>query len=312
MIYNKLPQPEFFKDTGQIPEFNDHLLLTEELNKQYQYPEHKVGFGIISLLKGEGKFYLNKKKVVLDSQSHLVVNKASELAVQLKEKNCEPSFLYFHSKLPAIIAESLYHTDDQLLERGDDSVRDFSLLERAHHTSPSLINVFRNLSVIGKSCASFHALKADLLIRGLLEKLCRDNKQAIKASNNIHALKKSTRKALYLRMATTREWIEANYHRPITLSDMATIAMMNSHHFLRVFKQTFQITPHQYLTKIRLGHAKRLLADSNKSITEICSLLGFESLGTFSWLFRQSFRLSPTQYRQQTRARSYAIPGKGH
>ena len=307
MIYNKLPQPEFFKDTGKIPEFNDHLLLTEELNKEYQYPEHKVGFGIISLLKGAGKFYLNKKKIVLDSQSHLIVNKASELSIRLQEKNCEPSFLYFHSKLPSVIAASLYRTDDQLLNREEDSVRDFSLLERPHYSSPSLISVFRNLSVIGKSCASFHALKADLLIRSLLEKLCIDNNRAIKASNNIHVVKKSTRKALYLRISTAKDWMEANYHRPITLNDMAKIAMMNSQHFLRVFKQTFRITPYQYLTKIRLGHARRLLAESDEGITHICTLLGFESLSSFSWLFRQSFHLSPTQYRRQSKGKSYPI-----
>ena len=305
MIYNKLPKPEYFSDSGEAPEFTDHMLLTEKLSQQYDYPEHKVGFGIITLLNGEGKFHLNQKKIVLNSRSYLVVNKASELSVQLKEKNCEPSFLYFHSKLPDLIASSLYLSDDRLLDRSENASCDFSLLERPHHASESLMAVLTNLSLIGPSCASFHALKADLLIRNLLEKLCRESKKAVKASNNINAVKPSTRKALFLRMATVKDWMEENYHHPITLDDMAEIAMMNSQHFLRIFKQTFHITPHQYLTNIRLKQAQNLLTDGDESITAICNLVGFESLSSFSWLFRQSFHLSPTQYRRQNRKKHY-------
>ena len=310
MIYNKLPKPEYFTNTGEIPEFNDHLLLSERLNKQYDYPEHKVSFGIISLLNGEGKFYLNKKKIVLDSRSYLVVNKASDLSMQLKEKNCEPSFLYFHSKLPGLIAKSLYLTDDKLLTEEETTACNFSLLERPRFASHSFMAVLRSLSSIGQSCASFHALKADLLIRNLLEKLCIENKKAVKASNNINVVKQATRKALYLRMAITRDWIEENYHQPITLDNMSKIAMMNSQHFLRIFKQTFQITPHQYLTSVRLRQAQYLLKKGDESITTICGLVGFESLSSFSWLFRQSFHLSPTKYRQQSKSKIYPISEK--
>ena len=60
MIYTKLPDPECYSNTGEIPEFADHMLLTERLSHQYDYPEHKVGFGIISLLNGEGNFCYDK------------------------------------------------------------------------------------------------------------------------------------------------------------------------------------------------------------------------------------------------------------
>ena len=305
MIYNKLPNPAYFSYSMKAPEFTDHLLLTEQLNEAYHYPEHKVGFGIISLLKGEGKFYLNNKKIILNNRSYLVVNRDSQLSVQLKEKYCEPSFLYFNTRLPELIARSLYLSDDKLIEPEKADPLNFSLLERPRYANASLIGVLKHLSMIGQSCASFHALKADLLIRSLLEKLCLENDAAVKASYNINAVKKTTREALYMRVITVKDWMEEHYDQNITLDKMAKIAMMNSQHFLRVFKQTFQITPHQHLISFRLSKAQQLLAKGDDSITSICGQVGFESLSSFSWLFKQSFYLSPTEYRQKTKSKTY-------
>ncbi|MEO6887705.1 MAG: helix-turn-helix transcriptional regulator [Ktedonobacteraceae bacterium] len=54
---------------------------------------------------------------------------------------------------------------------------------------------------------------------------------------------------------------------------------------------------HQYLITRRLERAQHLLLHTDRSVTEICFALGFESLGSFSWLFRQRIGCSPTTYR---------------
>jgi AraC-like DNA-binding protein len=61
----------------------------------------------------------------------------------------------------------------------------------------------------------------------------------------------------------------------------------------------FHQTPHQYLINIRLAHVQQLLIESERPVTDICFSVGFESLSSFSWLFKQRFGRSPLAYRRQ-------------
>lgn len=109
------------------------------------------------------------------------------------------------------------------------------------------------------------------------------------------------------RMTTTRHYIDDNYALPLTLKTMADRACVSPYHFLRLFKQRFGKTPHQYLTQKRIEHAKYYLSRSNLTVTEVCFKVGFESLGSFSTLFRRTVGMSPTRFRvsMQTRKHNY-------
>ena len=63
----------------------------------------------------------------------------------------------------------------------------------------------------------------------------------------------------------------------------------------------FHETPHQYLTRRRIERAQDLLLQSDMTVTNICLDVGFESLGSFSTLFRRHLGISPERYRTQNR-----------
>jgi AraC-like DNA-binding protein len=65
-----------------------------------------------------------------------------------------------------------------------------------------------------------------------------------------------------------------------------------------LFTKIYRRTPHQYLTQKRLNKAKDLLAE-NKPVTEVCGQVGFESLGSFSVLFKKEIGFAPTYYRNR-------------
>jgi transcriptional regulator GlxA family with amidase domain len=102
---------------------------------------------------------------------------------------------------------------------------------------------------------------------------------------------------IYKRLYIAKEWMEANYHQPITLNDIADEALLNSQHFLRLFSQLFKKTPHQFLIDLRLERAGNLLATTNASVSDICLSVGWESLASFSKLFKQKQGLTPTAFR---------------
>lgn len=100
----------------------------------------------------------------------------------------------------------------------------------------------------------------------------------------------------YLRIVNAKIFIDENYHEPIDLEQVSRKAFFSRFHFHRLFTKVYQQTPHQYLTKKRIEKAKELLAD-NKPVTEVCNEVGFESIGSFSILFKKEIGFAPAYYR---------------
>jgi AraC-like DNA-binding protein len=111
----------------------------------------------------------------------------------------------------------------------------------------------------------------------------------------------------YARLCRARDYLAAHYDRRITLANVAQVACLSPFHFHRLYVQTFGETPVDFLTRLRVDEATRRLATGRDSATEICLEVGYESLGTFSWRFRNLVGCSPSEYRRNFR-RSFAIP----
>jgi len=103
----------------------------------------------------------------------------------------------------------------------------------------------------------------------------------------------STRKSLH----AVRDLMDRHFAEALSVDDLAEYAHLSRYHFIRVFRREFFETPHQYLTRRRIAQAKELLANSQRTITEICFDVGFSSVGSFSTLFHRAVGWSPSIYR---------------
>jgi AraC-like DNA-binding protein len=101
---------------------------------------------------------------------------------------------------------------------------------------------------------------------------------------------------IYQRIVAAKVYIDDNYQEPIDLELISQQAFLSRFHFHRLFRQVYKKTPHQYLTGKRIEKAKDLLAE-NKPVTEVCNEVGFESIGSFSVLFKKEIGFAPTYYR---------------
>lgn len=135
----------------------------------------------------------------------------------------------------------------------------------------------------------------------LLQELLVTHKEVVAKVGRLGVVRKGTRVELYRRVERGREFIEDNLAAPLHLADIAETACLSPHYLLRLFKQVYRETPHQYMTRRRIEKACELLAGTNESITGICYDVGFESPASFSLLFRRYRGLSPRAYRQTRR-----------
>jgi AraC-like DNA-binding protein len=103
---------------------------------------------------------------------------------------------------------------------------------------------------------------------------------------------------LYRRIVQAKLFIDKNYADKIDLKDISDEAYFSKFHFTRLFKEIYGKTPHQYLTTVRIEKATQLL-QTNKSVSEVSFLVGFDSLTSFSGLFKRIVGVPPTIYLMQ-------------
>ncbi len=101
---------------------------------------------------------------------------------------------------------------------------------------------------------------------------------------------------IYQRIITAKIYIDENFHEPLDLESISKQAFLSRFHFHRIFTQVYRHTPHQYLTRKRIDKAKDLLAE-NKQVTDVCNEVGFESISSFSVLFKKEIGFAPQYYR---------------
>ena len=101
---------------------------------------------------------------------------------------------------------------------------------------------------------------------------------------------------IYQRIVAAKVYIDENYQDNIDLEHISKQAFLSRFHFHRLFRQVYKKTPLQYVTQKRLDKAKDLLSE-NKAVTEVCNEVGFESIGSFSVLFKKEIGFAPQYYR---------------
>ena len=109
-------------------------------------------------------------------------------------------------------------------------------------------------------------------------------------------------------LEAARDLIDRDYARRVSIARLARLSSRSTFQFIRAFRRLYGVTPGQHLRARRIARAQELLTSTPTPITEICRLVGYHSLGTFSRVFRNVTGESPTAYRRRTRKPVY-VPG---
>ena len=100
---------------------------------------------------------------------------------------------------------------------------------------------------------------------------------------------------LYRRVVQAKLFIDNHFADNIDLSNIADEAYFSKFHFIRLFKNIYRKTPHQYLIFVRIEKAMELLKTS-MPVSDVCYSVGFESLSSFSGLFKRMVDITPSEY----------------
>lgn len=100
----------------------------------------------------------------------------------------------------------------------------------------------------------------------------------------------------YKRIVQAKLFIDSNYHLSIDLNNIADEAAFSKYHFIRLFQSIYKSTPHQYMMKLRIDKAEELLKD-DVNVKDVCCAVGFDSVSSFTALFRKMKGCTPSEFR---------------
>lgn len=94
------------------------------------------------------------------------------------------------------------------------------------------------------------------------------------------------------------DYIERHLALDLSVVDLSGLLGYSPDHFTRIFRRTFNVTPHQYITERRLERAKSLLRDPRQSLTHVALACGFSSQSHLSVVFKRATGVTPGAYRK--------------
>jgi AraC family transcriptional regulator len=265
---------------ADTPSFPQHTLFTTRLSK-LDLPSHQSSHGLITTLYGAMNMKINGVTQTIDDSVFMIVNRGSSVSATIKDQQCQPFFLYFRGAMGL-------------------SGEDWNIAERMYEATTPLRERIRTLASLTDSCSSFISMQSDAIVRSTLAEIVLFTDSSTKQSMQLNLKKGTTRQDNYKKLVAARDWIENNFTQSLSLHQLATMASMNDQHFLRRFKTLFNKTPHQYLIDRRIEEAQKHLRSKDLSVQEICVAIGWESVATFSHLFKQRTGSTPGQYRSQS------------
>jgi len=266
---------------------------------------HWQGIGCLSIKSfsgGEALYDVGRGRFRVDPQSYLLLNQSQPYAITVEAEKEMASFcLFFEDGLGEEVHHSSNSPTAKLLdEPAAPANPPLQFFEKTYPhddlLSPALFRLRDELPHHRTDEAWLNEQLHDILRR-----LLQAQRQVRQEVDAFPALRAATREELYRRLHRAKDFIAASFDQAVTLDDAAQIACLSPSHFIRTFQQAFRQTPHQFLTAKRLERAQKLLLQTELPVTDICLAVGFESLGSFSTLFRRQLGLSPERFRRAKR-----------
>lgn len=233
---------------------------------------------LLLILKGEGIFRIGDRTYEASAGMLLCYNQST----WHEERNTSPSFLAVHLSLDKLKIEGL--PDNHFL---DEKIR--PVLELNEHFF-SVKTWFTEIVNEKNKTVPQSDFIADQLLGAMLGRLARivydqPDSRSLKLSSSDAVLK-------------AKLHLEENYHKTITLEQLAQLTFLSPYHLGHLFKRDIGISPIQYLINYRMEVAKQLLHSTPYTIKEIAERVGYESETYFHNLFRKVTGQTPGYFRK--------------
>jgi len=274
--------------------------------KQYHVAEFPGPLSIKTVVRGSAMWGTQEAERLVDAGSYLVLNAGQRYSLTVDARETVETFCLFfrngsfedahrvESNDPAVLLDAPFASAGANSNGNGDARAEF--FETLHKHDALVSPLVRNMYVRVKNQNATQLWLEDqfFAVANALRSVRAD---ARRQARRIPAKKLSTRVELYRRLLRGKDYLDSFFDGEMRLDKVASVACLSPYHFHRLFREVFGETPNQYLQQRRLTNARELLRSTERTVTEICLEVGFESMTSFSALFRRVYGCSPREFR---------------
>ncbi|MBS9462908.1 helix-turn-helix transcriptional regulator [Flagellimonas sp. 389] len=259
--------------------------------KNYQKSISESSFTILANTSGTIKLSTSKRNIKVCEQTFYISNPFESFRYEIDSEDLVDTFnIHINFDFYTKAQYALLNSNEKLLDIPYEQDSSYKYINQLHYRNSSFNEIIQSYSTENEASFLMDILKHSLVI---------DHKEKGR-SFNIHATKKSTRKELAKRMVEAKDYIYSNYNdSEFSMKNVSRLVSMSHFHFLRVFKNVYGISPHQYLKRIRIERAKYLLNKTDLPINAIAYAVGFKESTTIYPILKNHLSTTPQKYRKK-------------
>ncbi len=258
--------------------------------------EYETVYSVKYQISGSENYEIDNKQFTLTSNKYLVVNDNQKVICDSASSEKAISIFIDPATLKDVFTNCISTHEELLEEPGSACRRELVLYENIFPLEQNLIsaklkklsNIFLNNKVDTKSFRIdfFYDISRELIL---------SQQEILKQIDGIDCSKSSTKKELYNRMISAKEYIIENWNTILNNETIAAQVYMSPYHFHRVFSSTFKTAPIKFHSAVKMKKVRELLLSGNYSISDAARISGYSDIFSFSKAFKKHFGYSPSK-----------------
>jgi len=252
-----------------------------------------------SVIRGEATWRVAGHRFSVDRTSCLIIERQVPFELEVAAGTPAGTFaVFFADGFAADVATVRMRSLERLLDDPSDRTTEaFPIAHRLWPRESAVPLALHGLRAIDRADTP----RLDAQLRSVLDAFADLAAQVRSERDRIQAAKASTRTELHARVLRGRAVLEDRLTEVFDLDEAAAEACLSPHHFHRTFSAAFSEAPYSYVTRRRMDRARRLLAETEVPVVDICAAVGYGSLPSFTSRFHRVVGVPPAAYRAQLR-----------
>ncbi len=257
-------------------------------------------FEMVYIKKGSAVFQVEGIEVNMPPHSIIIIKPGKSHKFVVKSEVCELIVLSFAFNSQKDESDNHVSFTDFVEYIEDDATGDYLFLSL--NKKNDIVNILNRISREQLKPQVWGDFLSCLLIIELFVLLSRTLKQELEQSSKNRNLK------LHELLNIAKEYIDNNYDKDLTLSQVAKYIYLSDSYFAHSFKDKFGISPKSYILKVRIEAAKEYLKNTDTKVADVAKIVGFSSQQRFNDIFKKHEGVTPLNYRQKCKMERLNYP----
>lgn len=251
-----------------------------------------TGLGVKYVASGSEIYHANGKKFTVKEGEYIIGNDFTSSVVKIDQEEAVHGLCIDISS--QIISEVSEFHDLSGTDLKEFLLSDQFFVNRYNVKNTTLGYTLQEINRKIQNSTIRNDLQRNELFYSVAESIVTDQRFIFEHLNKMDFKKVSTNEEIFRALLTAKNFIDENLLEELSLDQICLQAGLSKYHFIRLFKNTFGISPYQYLKRKLLELAKKDLI-SGKTPSEVYAIYGFSDVAAFSKGFKQQFGIAPSK-----------------